>query len=177
MEEEFIMTKPKGSIYIQIGSIGMIVLGSLAILASPLLIVLSVWSGRLISGLDFNMEAYLDNWNIPFEYLTGQLITGFGVVLGILVLFAGLLQLILAVLALKRRNDLHRSTLPLTVGIIFTALSLPASLTGWGILQLAFPVLLIVGAALNKQERNRLASQAPPPYYHYQPPAPPPEAP
>lgn len=161
------MIKPRGSVYLSIGAMGMVVLAGLGILISPFVIAIASWLGKLVRNIEL-----AGSGSLPTEsYLAGafiaRLISGLGLVLGILILVISGFQLALGILTWKRRDDLERTSFPLAVGIAFSILSLPAGFTAWGLIQLAFPVLVIVGAALNRQEAQERRTQA-----FYYPPAP-----
>jgi|LSQX01.3.fsa_nt_gb hypothetical protein len=164
------MHKPKGSIYISIGSMGMVVLAGIGALLSPFVMALASWLGKLIRELDLTMTGPLADQGLAAAF-AGRLVGGLGVAIGILLLLMSGLQLTFGLLVWRRRDDLVRTTFPLAVGIAFSILSLPAGLTAWGLIQLVFPVLVIVGAALNHQEAAERARAY---YYPAQaPPAPP----
>ena len=181
------MEKPKGSVYISIGTMGMVVLAAIGILASPFIMVLSSWVGKVIRGLEMSgpmhrqsdmpmMGAFVGQFIALFKdtslvviigIFVGGIIPMIGVAIGIILLILSAIQMTFGILAWKRRDDLTRTTFLLAVGIAFAIVSLPAGLTAWGLIQLAFPVLIIVGASLNKQEEQKWRAA----YYASQPPA------
>lgn len=161
------MEKPKGSVYISIGSMGMVVLAAIGILASPFIMVLSSWVGKVIRGLEMSGPMHRQGDMPMMGAFVGQFISGIGVAIGIILLILSAIQMTFGILAWKRRDDLTRTTFLLAVGIAFAIVSLPAGLTAWGLIQLAFPVLIIVGASLNKQEEQKWRAA----YYASQPPA------
>lgn len=161
------MHKPKGSLYITIGSMGMAVLAGIGALLSPFIMALASWLGKLLGEWDLSLSGSLADKGLTGLF-AGRLIGGLGVALGILLLLISALQLAFGLLVWRRRDDLTRTSFALGVGIAFSILSLPAGLTAWGLIQLVFPVLVIVGAALNHQEANERARA----YYYPVPSAP-----
>ncbi len=154
------MDKPRGSVYLSIGSMGLVILAGLGILASPFVIAIASWLGKLLRNVALTVPNGPPGENVAAVALVTRLISGFGVVLGILLLVLSGLQLAFGILTWKRRDDLERTTFSLAVGIAFSILALPAGLTAWGLIQLAFPVLIIVGASLNRQEAQELRTRA-----------------
>ena len=150
------MHKPKGSLYITIGSMGMVVLAGIGALFSPFIMAVASWLGKLLTNLDLSLSDSLVDKGLA-GILAGRLVGGLGVALGILLLLVSGVQLVFGLLVWRRRDDLTRTSFPLGVGIAFAILSLPAGLTAWGLIQLVFPVLVIVGATLNQQEANERA--------------------
>ena len=87
------MIKPKGSIFISIGSAGLVVLGGLGILISPFVITLTVWAGTLLRGFDQILASLLDGRSYPIGTLAGRAISGAGIIVGVLLLLFSVLQL------------------------------------------------------------------------------------
>lgn len=166
------MQKPKGSIYISIGSMGMVVLAGVGLILGPFVIALSSWFGKLVRGLDQVLTRPMHSQDLATDFV-GRLVGGIGVAIGIIVLVMSGLQLAFGLLAWRRRDDLTRTSFPLAVGIAFSILALPAGLTAWGLVQLVFPVLIIVGASLNRQEANERARAYQQAQAYYSPPPPP----
>jgi hypothetical protein len=162
-KEGITMEKPKGSIYISIGSIGMIVLSGIGILLSPFLIIVSSWIAKLFREIGTILPGHARGAGYPAEMVMGRFISGIGIAIGIIVLVVSGLQLAFGILTWKKKDDLVNTTFPLAVGIAFAALALPMGFTALGLIQLAFPILLIVGATLNRQQGNELRAQA---HYH-----------
>lgn len=166
------MQKPKGSIYISIGSMGMVVLAGIGFIMGPLVIALASWFGKLVQGLDLVLTRPMHGQDLASGFV-GRLVGGIGVAVGIVLLVMSGLQLAFGLLAWKKRDDLARTSFPLAVGIAFSILALPAGLTAWGLIQLVFPVLVIVGASLNHQEANERARAYQQAQVYYSPPPPP----
>ena len=164
------MEKLRGSAYISIGSMGLVVLAGIGILLSPFIMALASWFGKMVRNINPTTAMHYRGEGPMMGAFAGQLISGIGIAIGIIVLILSAIQLTLGLLAWKRRDDLSRTTFLLAVGIAFAIISLPAGLTAWGLIQLAFPVLIIVGASLNKQQENELRAA----YYASQPSVPPP---
>lgn len=161
------MEKTKGSPYIAAGSIGMMVMAGFGMLLSPFIIAMSSWLGNLLG-----RHAVTAGGRFQSDHLTGGLLFrflgGVGVAFGIFLLISSVLQLIFGILAWKKRNDLAHTAFPLGVGIAFAVLALPSAMTGVGLISLAFPVLVIIGASMNRQQYHEIQS------FYSQPPAPPP---
>jgi hypothetical protein len=146
------MIKPKGSIFISIGSAGLAVLGGLGVLISPFVIALTVWAGSLLRGLDLVLASLLEGSSYPSGDVAGRVISGAGIIAGVLMLLFSALQLICGLLIWKRKDDTAKSGFALALGIAFAVTSLALGLTAPGLIQLALSVLLIVGATLNREQ-------------------------
>lgn len=150
------MQKAKGSVLISIGSILMIIAAGLGILGGILLAVAGGWLLSSLSTIEGDLVEASD---------LAALLSWGGTLVAIIVLALSVLMLVFGIMSFKRRNDLQRSTFPLVIGIIFTALALVSFLrdisfgTACG---LVAPLLILIGASLNK---GQLKSQPPYPGY------------
>lgn len=150
------MQKAKGSVLISIGSILMIVSGILGILGGILLAVAGGWLLSSLSTIEGDLVEASD---------LVTLLSWGGTFLAILILVFAVLWLVFGIMSFKRRNDLQRSTFPLVIGIVFTALALlfffwdVSFATACGLVS---PLLILIGASLNK---GQLKSQPPYPVY------------
>ena len=147
------MDKPKGSLFISIGAAGLAVLGGLGVLISPFVIALTSWFGALIRGLNPLLADKLGQETLPAGLDVGRLISGVGIVAGVILLIFSGLQLTCGILTWKRKDRPESSGLPLAMGIVFAICSLALGLSAPGLIQLALSVLLIVGATINRMEK------------------------
>ncbi len=146
------MPKPKGSFFISIGSGGLAILGGLGVLISPFVIALASWAGALLRGLDRILASLPEASAYPVGAVAGRVVSGAGIMMGVLMLLFSALQLTCGLLVWKRKDDPAKSSFSLAMGIAFSITSLALGLTAPGLLQLALSVLLIVGATLNHQQ-------------------------
>lgn len=164
------MPKAKGSVLISIGSILMIIASILGIIGG---ILLAFASGWLVSTFSIISDGLMD-MDMPGAEWTTFLLWG-GAFVGIIVLVFSVLYLIFGIMAFKRRSDLRRSTFPLVIGIIFTALALLSFLQGINVATaygLAAPLLILIGAILNRGQLKSMPAY-PPGYPQGQAPYPP----
>lgn len=153
------MEKPKGSVYISIGSIGMMALAGIGIMLGPFLIIVTSWLSKIFREINAILPGRLHGGEPHLEMMAGRFIGGIGIVIGIIVMIVAGLQLTFGILTWKKRDDLSNPTFPLAVGIAFTMLALLLGFSAMGLIQLAFPVLLIVGATLNKQQGDEMRAR------------------
>lgn len=151
------MKKPTALLFTSIGSAGLAILGGLGVLISPFVIALTSWAGALLRGLAPVVAGRAGQAAGPPLVFIGRLAGGAGLIVGILLLLFSGLQLVLGILAWKRRDDPARAGFGLAVGIAFAIASLALGLTAPGLLQLALSVLLILGAALSREQATGLA--------------------
>lgn len=156
------MKKPRGSVCIATGSVLMIIGASVAVIFGILVMVgLSAIMGLIFRSVGSDAGAL--GW-----------LSGLGIGLGLIIIAIAALAIIIGVMCFKRRNDPHRATLPLVIGIlgaISAILTLIFNFDGWQFVGLIVPVLLIVGAALNKADRDKPEFQPQAyPQYPQQPP-------
>lgn len=163
------MQKAKGEVLIAIGSVLMIIGAIFGILMGILVTFAGAWIWNILGAMD-GME------DVPG--LSGVLMAA-GAVIGIVIVIFAVLSLIFGIMCFKRKGDPNRSTFPLVIGIIFTLFALTSVLSAFSLptlISLAAPVLILIGAILNKQQAKVMV-----PYAGYPPqpgqPYPPQQAP
>lgn len=161
------MKKPKGEVFIAIGSILMIIASSFGILVGILLMFAGAWLFTLLGATDM------------FEVGAAGIIGTLGAGVGIIVIVVAVLGLIFSIMCFKRKGDPRRATFPLVIGIIFSLfamISLISEFSFGSVIALVAPALILVGAILNKQSLGEMANQPAYPVYPqqgqpYQPPS------
>ena len=151
------MQKPKGEVFIAIGSVLMIIGSIIGILFGLLLTVAGGWVWSILGAMD----------GIDEVAGVGGVLMAAGAIIGIVVIIIAVLTLVFSIMSFKRKGDPNRSTFPLVIGIIFSLSALYAVISNFTIgslLSLAAPVLILIGAILNKQEVKAVA-----PYPAYPP--------
>jgi hypothetical protein len=151
------MQKAKGEVLIAIGSVLMIIGAIFGILMGILVTFAGAWIWNILGAMD-GME------DVPG--LSGVLMAA-GAVIGIVIVIFAVLSLIFGIMCFKRKGDPNRSTFPLVIGIIFTLFALTSVLSAFSLptlISLAAPVLILIGAILNKQQAKVMV-----PYAGYSP--------
>lgn len=151
------MQKAKGEVLIGIGSVLMIIGSILGIIIGIIVTVAGSWIWSLLGAMD------------GIEDVPGAagIFMGLGAALGIVIIIFAVLALIFGIMCFKRKGDPARSTFPLVIGIIFTLFALSSAVSAFSIgalVSLAAPVLILIGAIMNKQQMKVMA-----PYPAYPP--------
>lgn len=151
------MRKTKGEVLIAIGSVLTIIGAAFGILLGILFAFalglggVWFWSAMADAGIEFS----------ELPGFSGLLVT-IGAGVGIIIVAMSILVLILGVMSFKRRRDLRRSTFPFVfslVLLVFGILQLISNFTVPGIISLVVPLLILIGAILNKMQLKGMSEQ------------------